>query len=79
MGVKAYVLCATDPSETSEVYRTLTSIEGVVSCHHTTGSWDVVCLVEGETPQDISRLVRNKIRAVQGVRNTETLFAFDEP
>lgn len=77
MKFHAYVLCAIEPKYTQEAYRRLTDTQGIKHCHMTSGSWDAILYVEADDPQTLSKTVISKVRSIEGVRRTETLFAFD--
>lgn len=51
----------------------ISNIKGVKSVIGTFGSWDAVAHVEAGSLDSLAALVVSKIRAIEGVRSTETL------
>lgn len=77
MKTHAYVLVSTDPKGTNDTFGRLCDIQGVKSAYQTAGRYDSVLWVEAENYNDIPKIVCDKIRSIEGVRHTETLFAFE--
>lgn len=73
----AYVLVSMEPRYTNETYRKICDTPGVKSAYQTTGRWDAICWVEGNGPEDICRTVIEKVRKIEGITRTETLFAHE--
>ena len=64
MATKAFVLIETAAGKTREVINDLRQPEGVKSVCPVTGPYDVIAIVEGESPADIGDLVTGKIQPV---------------
>ncbi|MFH1017719.1 MAG: Lrp/AsnC ligand binding domain-containing protein [Pseudomonadota bacterium] len=77
MKTYAYVLVSTEPRKHTETYNHLCDIPGVKSAHQTTGRYDVILWCEANDASAMSKMVIDKVRGVDGIRRTETLFAFD--
>jgi DNA-binding Lrp family transcriptional regulator len=70
--VKAFVLITVDTARTMEVVQALATVPEVRAVHEVMGPYDIV--LEMETPQfdDVTAILRQRIRPIQGVRNTLT-------
>jgi len=77
MKAHAYVLISSESRNTNETFGRLMDIPGVKSAYQTTGRWDAILFVECDDWNALPRLVVDKIRNLEGVRHTETLFAFE--
>ena len=77
MKTNAYVLVSTEPRTHTETYRRLCDIPGVKTAYQTTGRYDVILWCEATDISSMSKMVIEKVRTVDGIRRTETLFAFD--
>jgi DNA-binding Lrp family transcriptional regulator len=51
----------------------MTKIKGVVKVYGVFGRYDLVAHVEASTLEELSRIITDKIRAIQGVSTTESL------
>ena len=72
MSTQAYVLIQTDVGRSAQVAEEVGRIEGVIAAHNVTGNYDVIALAEGESVDDLGRLVVNKIQLVHGIARTTT-------
>lgn len=75
MPMYAYVLVRTQPNKTENCWNRLREIPGIKTAHTTTGRYDAILYVEGKTENDLIDTVVHKIRNVEGVTYTETLWA----
>jgi hypothetical protein len=71
----AYVLISTTIGEEESVRRDLLKIEGVVRADTTSGAYDNVVMLEGESVDELIDAVIDKIRKIPSVVKTETLVA----
>ncbi|MBA3044492.1 Lrp/AsnC family transcriptional regulator [archaeon] len=67
-----FVLINTLPGEDREVYNKLSALPEIKEIHAVFGKCDLVAKINGESFDDIGRIVVNKIRGVKGVKDTET-------
>ncbi len=75
--VEAFLLIRVGSSEALNFMRTvreeISRIKGVKDIHGVFGRYDFVVRVETRTLEDLSNLVTDKIRGINGVQTTETL------
>ena len=71
MAANAYVLLTTDPARTTEVVDRLREIHGAI-VREVLGPYDIVVVLEADTPEDLTKALRSKIRSMQGVASTTT-------
>ncbi len=72
MAVKAYVLITVEPAQTQDVVKALKKVKGVTEVNEVIGPYDIVAEMYIERFQDVSEMLREKIRPISGVRNTLT-------
>ena len=72
MSTQAYVLIQTDVGRSAQVAEEVGRIEGVIAAHNVTGNYDVIALAEGDSVDDLGRLVVNRIQLVHGIARTTT-------
>ena len=75
MAANAYILVNVDPASTRDVAKKLEAITGAV-VHEVLGPYDFVVDLEADTPEDITLVLRQKIRPIKGVTNTVTCICF---
>ena len=71
MAINAYILINVEPARTQSVMGRLRDIPGAV-VHEVLGPYDVVVDLEADTPEEISWILRQKIRPIHGITNTVT-------
>lgn len=71
MAFNAYILINVEPARTQPVIKQLQKISSAV-VHEVLGPYDVVVDLEAGTPEDITVILRNKIRPIHGITNTVT-------
>ncbi|MBI4328887.1 MAG: Lrp/AsnC ligand binding domain-containing protein [Chloroflexi bacterium] len=76
MAVNAYVLLTVDPAKTQAVAERLRNIPRAI-VHEVLGPYDIIVELEGGTQEDITGLLRNKIRNVSGVTSTVTCLCME--
>lgn len=75
--MRAYVLVTVGPGKTREVAKKIASLPGVKMANACWGSPDVFAVVELPSPEELNKLVIDKIQAIEGVGRTETHIAID--
>jgi len=75
MAANAYILVNVDPTDTEDVISKLQAINGAV-VHEVLGLYDFVVDLEADTQEDITAILRHKIRPIKGVTNTVTCICF---
>jgi DNA-binding Lrp family transcriptional regulator len=71
----AYVLISTTIGEEESVRRELLKVEGVKGADTTSGAYDNVAVLEGESVDELIDVVIDKVRKIPSVVKTETLVA----
>ena len=72
MAVKAYILINTETNLTQSVAETISSITGTAEVNEVLGPFDLVVELEAVRLEDVTRILRDKIRPILGVRDTVT-------
>lgn len=78
--VRAFVLCSLGTGEylgLMEIVREkIESLPEVIRAYNIFGRYDVIAEVETKDLKELSRLVADKIRTIQGVVSTETFICY---
>lgn len=73
--IKAYVLVVTDPGATRRVALVLKTIDRVVTVHEVMGPYDIVVEIETDSLTDITPILADRIRTLDGIQSTTSLVA----
>ena len=71
MNAKAFILVNVEPAQTLAVSERLQAIRGAV-VYEIMGPYDLIVDIEADTPEDLTSILRSKIRSVPGVTGTVT-------
>jgi DNA-binding Lrp family transcriptional regulator len=71
--MKAYILVSLVPGLEANTISQISALPGVEETDLVFGRWDVVVQVQSKNIPDLSRMIINQIRGLQGVHATETL------
>ena len=71
MAANCYILVNVEPAKTRAVVEKLQGISGAI-VHEVMGPYDMVVDVEADTHEDLTAMLRNKIRPIHGITNTVT-------
>ena len=63
----SYLFVETEKDRQEDVARALAQLDGIVYCHRTSGSCDLVAVARSNTFQMLERLVHDRIRSLDGV------------
>ncbi len=74
--VNAILLIKVERGRVIQVAEALAGVEGVSEVYSVAGRYDLVAILRVRQPDDMARLVTAEIVKVQGIRETETLTAF---
>ncbi|HEX2253932.1 MAG TPA: Lrp/AsnC ligand binding domain-containing protein [Thermoanaerobaculia bacterium] len=74
--ITAFVLLSVAAESVNEVADALAAFEGVAEVHSVAGQWDLVAVIRARSNEELADLVTEKVRAVPGVRRSETLIGF---
>ena len=75
MAANAYVLINVEPVKTQEVVDRLNNISGA-AVREVLGPYDIVVELEVGTVEDLTEIMRHRIRPINGVTNTVTCLWF---
>jgi DNA-binding Lrp family transcriptional regulator len=75
--VKAYSLISAEPGKTAEVFAKLKTAEGVKSTEAVAGPYDIICRIEVDSLEKLTKTVFGEIRGIPGVTNTTTLIVVE--
>ena len=70
--VQAYILIQTEVGKASAVSQVIGELAGVLTAEDVTGPYDVIVRAQGETVDDLTRLVLSRIHQVDGITRTLT-------
>ena len=76
--VKAFVLVVTNPPAQRIVSTQLKDLPYVVGVHEVMGPYDIVVELEAEQLSQISTVLSDSIRVIEGIKSTTSLVAFPE-
>lgn len=68
-----YVLIKAIPGYEQIVYTKLYKVSEIIEFHPLFGEYDFIAKVEGKDYDILGNIVVNKIRSIEGVKNTKTL------
>ncbi len=71
MAANAYILVNVEPGRTRAVFERLQGISGAV-VKEVFGPYDFIVDLEADRAEEITAILRNQIRPIQGVTNTVT-------
>ena len=71
MAAHIYILINVEPLRIREVFRQLLKLSSAV-VHEVLGPYDIVVDLVAETQEDITGILRNKIRPIRGITSTVT-------
>ena len=75
MAANAYILINVEPAKTREVIERLERVSGG-HVREVLGPYDIVMELEAGTPEDLTEILRHRIRPINGVTNTVTCLWF---
>ncbi|HEC96340.1 MAG TPA: Lrp/AsnC family transcriptional regulator [Euryarchaeota archaeon] len=71
--VVGYVLISVEPTKEVEVLKKLLEIPEVVEAHSLFGEYDIIAKVVSSSLEELSNIILNKIRKIDGIISTKTL------
>ena len=74
---EAFVLFKTEPTHERDVYLTLSDHDGVAEVHALYGEFDLLVRVTSPDSKELSQLLMNTFRRIEGVKETQTLIAVE--
>ena len=73
----AIVLIQAERSALPTLGETLADVPGVAEAYSVTGDWDFVAVLRVRAPEEINDVVTARLGALDGIRRTQTMFAFE--
>jgi DNA-binding Lrp family transcriptional regulator len=55
----------------------LADVEGVAEAYSVTGEWDFVAMLRVRNPEEVAKVVTERLSALRGIRRTHTMVAFE--
>ena len=76
--IRAYLLIETQAGTSNDVLEGLKSLEQTVRADRVTGPYDIICVIETESLDDLGEIVRGKVHAMLGVTRTMSCMRLGE-
>lgn len=70
--IKAFILITTETNLTKQTVDRIQRLDGVLKVHEVLGPYDLVVELEATLLEEITEILRSKIRPISGVLNTVT-------
>ena len=74
---EAFVLFKTEPTRERDVYLSLSSNDAVAEVHVLYGEFDILVRVSSGNSGELSKILVQDFRQIDGVRETQTMIAVD--
>jgi DNA-binding Lrp family transcriptional regulator len=74
---EAFVLFKTEPTHEREVYLALVDHADVAEVHALYGEFDLLVRISSPNSKDLSNMLMNTFRRIEGVKETQTLIAVE--
>ena len=75
MAANAYILMNVDPAKTPMVLERLRRIPDAF-VREVLGPYDIIMQLEADSEEDLTAILRNKVRTITGINNTVTCLWF---
>ena len=73
----AVVLIRAERDALPELGGALADVEGVTEAHSVTGEWDFVAILRVSRPEELARVVTERLAGLPGIARTYTMVAFE--
>ena len=73
----AIVLIEAERSAIENLGGALADVEGVAEAYSVTGEWDFVAILRVREPDDLARVVTERLAGLEGIDRTYTMVAFE--
>ena len=74
---EAFILFKTETSRERDVYLALSDSDAVVEVHALYGEFDLLARVTAENSKDLSTMLMESFRNIDGVKETQTMIAVE--
>lgn len=78
MASKAFILVSCEPARTQAVGERLRGIQGAL-IYEIMGPFDFILDIEADTPENLTNVLRTKVRPIAGVTDTLTCIVMASP
>ncbi len=68
--IRAYLLIETRAGASNAVLDSLKSLKQTIQADRVTGPYDIICVIETDSLNDIGEIVRDRVHAMDGVTRT---------
>ncbi len=75
--ITAIVLIHVQRQSVPQTAQALLAIEGVAEVYSVTGEWDFVAILRVRHPDDLARVVTERLATLAGIKRTYTMVAFE--
>ncbi len=76
--IRAYLLIETLTGESDSILEGLNAIEQTIQADRVTGPFDIICVLETESLNEIGDIVRDKVHSLEGVVRTMSCMSIGE-
>ena len=76
--IRAYLLIETQAGTSNAVLEGLNSLENTVQADRVTGPFDIICVIETNSLDDLGDIVRDRIHAMAGITRTMSCMRLGE-
>jgi DNA-binding Lrp family transcriptional regulator len=73
----AIVLIEAERSAIEKLGGALADVDGVAEAYSVTGDWDFVAILRVAAPEDLARVVTERLAGLEGILDTYTMVAFE--
>ena len=74
--VTSIILINAQRTQINDVAEQLADIESISEVYSVSGRYDLIAIVRVRTNEELSELVTNELKTVDGITHTETMLAF---
>ena len=74
--VTSIILINAERTQINDVAEQLADIESISEVYSVSGRYDLIAIVRVKTNEELSELVTNELKTVDGITHTETMLAF---
>ena len=74
---EALILINTEAGLDTKAAKTLKQVKGASDVFLVSGLYDVVATVKGDSAEDVLKIVYGKIRTIEGIEATHTMFCME--
>lgn len=74
---EAFVLFKTEPTHERDVYLALSDHKGVAEVHALYGEFDLLVRISSPNSKELSQMLMDTFRRIDGVKETQTLIAVE--